>query len=57
MKSLASVTHIDHTGIFGPSRVCDIATNGEAWITELLIVLHIVTPGHRHIIDNPERVK
>lgn len=44
---------IDHTGIFGPSCICDIATNGKARITELLIVLHIVTPGHRHIINNP----
>lgn len=49
----AKSAHVDDARVFGQAGFRDVASDGEAGITELLIVLHVVAPGHRHVIHNP----
>lgn len=48
-----ATTHIDHAGIFGSSRLCDVAADGETRVTKFLSVVNIVAPGDWHVIHNP----
>lgn len=45
--------HVDHACVFGQAGFRDVASDGEAGIAELLIVLHVVAPGHGHVVHNP----
>lgn len=45
--------YVDDTRVFGQAGFCDVTPDGEARIAEFLIVLHIVAPGHGHVIHNP----
>lgn len=48
-------TYIDDAGIFGQAGFRDVAPDGEPGVAEFLIVLHIVAPGHRHVVHNPAK--
>lgn len=49
----ADEAHIDDAGVFGSSGFCDVASDWESRITKLLIILHVITPGDRHVVHDP----
>lgn len=54
MANSENVTHINYTGIFSSTVWCDKAANGETRVAVLLILLDVIAPGHRHVVDDPE---
>lgn len=49
-------THIDNTSVFSSAIGGDEAADGEARVAVLLTIFHIITPCHRHVVDDPEKV-
>lgn len=46
-------THIDNTGILNSAIYCNKAANGEPGVAVLLTILHIIAPGHWHVVNDP----
>ena len=54
MPTEFSLTYPHDTEVFRGALLVDVATHGEACGAVLLLCVHLVTPRHRHVVDDPE---
>lgn len=51
----SSTTYIYNTSIFNSTIWSNKTSYWKSWITVFLSIFHIITPGYRHVIDNPRQ--